>query len=88
MPTYCYRCDRCGYQFEKVQKFSELPLKVCPRCNSHVRRVVYPTSVVFKGSGFYVTDSRKSADESTSAKPSEPTTKPAAAAKAASPADK
>lgn len=73
MPTYVYRCNSCGHQFEKFQKFSEDPIKVCPVCGLETRRVFQPAGVVFKGSGWYINDSRK-----TESKPTEP--KPAAAA--------
>ena len=61
MPTYVYACDACGNQFEKVQSFSDDPLRVCP-CGQEgkVRRVFQPVGIVFKGSGWYLTDSRKS----------------------------
>jgi putative FmdB family regulatory protein len=63
MPTYVYACDACGAQFEQFQRFADEPLKVCPRCHeSGVRRVFQPVGVVFKGSGWYITDSRKSSD--------------------------
>jgi putative FmdB family regulatory protein len=59
MPTYVYACDSCGAQFEQFQRFSDEPLKVCP-CGKEgqVRRVFQPVGIVFKGSGWYVTDSR------------------------------
>jgi len=59
MPMYVYKCDDCGNHFEQLQKFSDKPLKTCPRCKGHVKRVIHPTGIVFKGSGWYVTDSRK-----------------------------
>ena len=58
MPVYVYRCDTCGVAFEKKQSVSEAPLCECPECDGHVRRVYQPVGVVFKGSGWYVTDSR------------------------------
>lgn len=59
MPVYTYRCDNCGHQFDKQQSFSEGPLKACPECRKHALNKVYkPSGVVFKGSGFYVTDKR------------------------------
>ena len=58
MPTYTYRCDACGHQFEAVQRFSDDPLRECPSCGGVVRRVIQPVGVVFKGSGWYITDSR------------------------------
>src|SRR5262245_61902986 len=64
MPTYAYRCDACGHQFEAFQKFSDEPLRECPACGAAVRRVIHPVGVVFKGSGWYITDSRpKPADD-------------------------
>jgi putative FmdB family regulatory protein len=71
MPTYAYKCDECGYHFEKLQKFSDKPLKNCPRCKGHVKRIIHPTGVVFKGSGWYSTDSRKGASSSSAETKSE-----------------
>lgn len=58
MPTYTYHCDSCGHGFEAVQRFSDEPLQECPECGAHIRRVIQPVGVVFKGSGWYITDSR------------------------------
>ena len=58
MPTYSYHCDSCGHDFEAVQRFAEDPLTECPRCGAAIRRVIQPVGVVFKGSGWYITDSR------------------------------
>jgi putative FmdB family regulatory protein len=58
VPTYQYACTECGEQLEKVQKFSDDPLTVCPNCNGRLRKVFSPVGIVFKGSGFYRTDSR------------------------------
>jgi putative FmdB family regulatory protein len=63
MPTYGYRCKN-GHEFEVVQSISDLPLQRCPTCRSKVRRIFYPVGVVFKGPGFYKTDSRPAASES------------------------
>jgi putative FmdB family regulatory protein len=60
MPTYVYACDTCGAQFEQFQSFKDEPLRTCPSCASAVRRVFQPVGIVFKGSGWYITDSRKS----------------------------
>lgn len=60
MPTYVYKCDSCGAQFEQFQSFKDEPVRICPVCTSAVRRVFQPVGIVFKGSGWYVTDSRKS----------------------------
>ena len=58
MPIYVYRCDTCGLTFERRQRMTEAPLKDCPECDGHVQRVIQPVGIVFKGSGFYVTDNR------------------------------
>jgi putative FmdB family regulatory protein len=60
MPTYEYACAKCGHQFEAVQSFSDAPISVCPECGGEVNKVFSNVGVVFKGSGFYKTDSRKS----------------------------
>lgn len=59
MPIYMYRCSNCEFEFEQRQRMSDDPLTDCPSCaDGRVRRVVNSIGVVFKGSGFYVTDSR------------------------------
>lgn len=59
MPIYIYRCENCGVQFERQQKFSDPPLTRCPECEKKTLRKVYqPVGIVFKGSGFYSTDHR------------------------------
>ena len=59
MPIYIYRCENCGVQFERQQKFSDSPLTRCPECEKNALRKVYqPVGIVFKGSGFYATDNR------------------------------
>ncbi len=62
MPTYQYRCTECGEDLEVVQKFSDEPLTVCPACQGALRKVFSPVGIVFKGSGFYRTDSRKGSE--------------------------
>ncbi len=60
MPTYWYRCQTCHHEFEEFQKISDPPVKECPKCNGIVMRVITGGSgLVFKGSGFYITDYRK-----------------------------
>ncbi len=66
MPLYGYQCDTCGHQFEVRQGIREDALTECPRCGSPIRRIIYPVGIVFKGSGFYVNDSRNA---SSTAKP-------------------
>jgi putative FmdB family regulatory protein len=58
VPTYQYVCTECGEPLEMVQKFSDDPLTVCPSCSGRLRKVFSPVGIVFKGSGFYRTDSR------------------------------
>ena len=66
MPTYVYACDTCGAQFEQFQSFKDEPLREGPRCAQSLRRVFQPVGIVFKGSGWYITDSRKSDSASVS----------------------
>jgi putative FmdB family regulatory protein len=58
VPTYQYTCTECGEPLEAVQKFSDAPLAVCPACGGRLRKVFSAVGIVFKGSGFYRTDSR------------------------------
>ena len=58
LPIYEYACVDCGRHIEVKQSFSDEPLKVCPHCRGKLRRVFHPVGVLFKGSGFYHTDSR------------------------------
>ena len=60
MPTYQYQCRDCGLGFEQYQKFSDDSLSECPTCEGTVRRVIQNVGIVFKGSGWYINDSRKS----------------------------
>ena len=60
MPTYQYACTDCADRLEVVQKFTDDPLSVCPSCGGKLRKVFSPVGIVFKGSGFYRTDSRSS----------------------------
>ena len=60
VPTYQYACNACGHEFEAFQSFSESSLTECPQCKGEVRKVYSAVGVVFKGSGFYKTDSTKS----------------------------
>jgi putative FmdB family regulatory protein len=59
MPIYEYECGSCRHRFEKRQGFDDEPKAVCPRCEGKARRVFHAAPVIFKGSGFYVTDHRK-----------------------------
>jgi putative FmdB family regulatory protein len=59
VPTYEYECGVCRFRFERKQSFDEEPVAICPECQGKARRVIHSIPVIFKGSGFYVTDSRK-----------------------------
>ena len=58
MPLYEYKCEACGLRFERRQHFSDEPVKLCPDCGGAVARLIQPAGIIFKGSGFYVTDNR------------------------------
>jgi putative FmdB family regulatory protein len=58
MPLYEYECEECGVRFERRQRMSEDPVEICPDCGGKVHRLIQPVGIVFKGSGFYVTDNR------------------------------
>jgi putative FmdB family regulatory protein len=64
MPTYEYACTLCGHKFEAIQSFTDAALTQCPECDGLVQKVYSNVGVVFKGSGFYKTDSRKTKSES------------------------
>ena len=76
MPTYEYACTECGHQFEAFQSFSEDALTECPECKGAVQKVYSNVGVVFKGSGFYKTDSRASKPPTTPAPTAAPTPTP------------
>lgn len=59
MPIYEYKCKSCECVFERLQSVSEDPIRLCPSCGGEVRRIFSPAGIIFKGSGFYITDSRK-----------------------------
>jgi putative FmdB family regulatory protein len=59
MPIYLYQCDSCGVRFERLQRMSDEPLSDCPECDGEVHRVIQPVGIIFKGSGFYITDNRQ-----------------------------
>jgi putative FmdB family regulatory protein len=60
VPIYEYECSDCQVRFERKQSFDEEPVAICPECQGKARRVIRSIPVIFKGSGFYTTDSRKS----------------------------
>lgn len=65
MPTYGYRCTVCGHEFERFQKITDPALTECENCHGAVKKIMYPVGIAFKGSGFYVNDSRASETKAT-----------------------
>lgn len=62
MPTYEYRCRQCGHEFELFQSMNDEPVKICPKCQGEVQRLISTgAGLIFKGSGFYITDYRSEA---------------------------
>ena len=87
MPIYLYQCDSCGLRFEKMQRMSDDPLTECPECNGHVHRVIQPVGIIFKGSGFYVTDNRSGSPTTLSGEKETSAAKEKSAAKGAKQTD-
>jgi putative FmdB family regulatory protein len=90
MPFYEYECQSCGRHIEKIQKFSDPPLAKCETCGGHLKKVLSPPALVFKGSGFYITDyaqkkSEKGKPASDGNQPSTPKAKESGTTPAASP---
>ncbi len=67
MPTYEYECSDCKQRFDRVQSFNDEPIRVCPHCGGPTRRVIHASGVIFKGSGWYINDSRKPDSSSSTA---------------------
>jgi len=90
VPTYQYACTACGHQLEAVQSFADEPLTECPACEGRLRKLFSSVGVVFKGSGFYRTDSRSGAKaaESTSSESTSAESKDSAPKKETPKADK
>ena len=85
MPTYAYACTECDHRFEAVQSFSDDSLTVCPECGGRLRKVFNAVGIVFKGGGFYRTDSRSGSSASVPA--SSDSTKSSSSASTSSSAD-
>jgi putative FmdB family regulatory protein len=66
MPLYEYQCDNCAHRFEVIQKFSDAPIEVCPKCGGPVKKLLSSPAIQFKGSGFYITDYARKGDSATS----------------------
>ena len=76
MPVYTYRCENCGVQFERQQTFDDVPLKTCPECRKKaLKKVITPTRIIFKGSGFYATDHKSPSGAGTPKKSEDKETK-------------
>ncbi|MSW73181.1 MAG: zinc ribbon domain-containing protein [Actinobacteria bacterium] len=78
MPTYQYACTACSHEFEAVQSFSDDSLTQCPECKGEIRKIYSAVGVVFKGSGFYKTDSAKKKPSTQNAAPAPVTPAPKA----------
>jgi putative FmdB family regulatory protein len=82
MPLYEYQCDACAHRFEVIQKFSDPPIDVCPKCGGAVKKLLSSPAIQFKGTGWYITDYARSGSTSSSESKSEtktetkPETKP------------
>jgi len=80
VPTYQYQCNACEHAFEVVQSFTDAAISVCPECGKDVRKIYSNVGIVFKGSGFYKTDSQTKKTETPAPKPAPtPTATPAKA---------
>ena len=84
MPLYEYKCDACGHQFEKIQKFSDPPLDTCPKCGGKVQKQFSSPAIQFKGAGWYVTDYAKKKSSDGSSGKGEKSDKPADSGKSES----
>ncbi|MBN1855840.1 MAG: zinc ribbon domain-containing protein [Dehalococcoidia bacterium] len=67
MPIYTYKCEECKHEFDIRQSYKDKPVTECPKCQAEARRVFCPVPIVFKGPGFYTTDSRAGAAGAASA---------------------
>lgn len=82
MPLYDYQCKKCKHRFEKIQKFSDAPVRKCPECGGPVEKLLTAPAVHFKGSGWYVSDYARKSGEGKSPSSSEGSTDESSAAKA------
>ena len=71
MPLYEYQCDQCAHRFEVIQKFSDPPIEVCPKCGGPVKKLLSSPAIQFKGSGWYITDYARKGDSATTPSSSE-----------------
>ena len=76
MPLYEYQCDACAHRFEVIQKFSDPPIDVCPKCGGAVKKLLSSPAIQFKGTGWYITDyARSGKSEGSSSAPASSETK-------------
>ena len=71
MPLYEYQCDKCAHRFEVIQKFSDAPIEVCPKCGGPVKKLLSSPAIQFKGTGWYITDYARKGDSATTPASSE-----------------
>ena len=81
MPLYEYQCEKCGVTIEKIQKFSDAPLKKCEKCGGRLERLISSSAIQFKGSGWYVTDYPRKSSSTASTNSSSAKSEPSAEAK-------
>ena len=81
MPLYEYQCEKCAHRFEVIQKFSDAPIDVCPKCGGPVVKLLSSPAIQFKGSGFYITDYARKSDSATTPASSETKTESKSEAK-------
>ncbi len=89
MPTYEYRCKECGHQFEEFQNITAEPIKECPACQGKVERLISGgTGLIFKGSGFYITDYQRNSNGAASSNEKKSTEKKTSKKKSSDSSDK
>ncbi len=75
MPLYEYQCDNCAHRFEVIQKFSDAPIDVCPKCGGPVKKLLSSPAIQFKGTGWYITDYARSGKTDSATTPASSETK-------------
>jgi putative FmdB family regulatory protein len=75
MPLYEYQCDKCAHRFEVIQKFSDAPIDVCPKCGGAVKKLLSSPAIQFKGTGWYITDYARSGKTDSATTPASSETK-------------
>ena len=75
MPLYEYQCDACAHRFEVIQKFSDAPVDVCPKCGGAVKKLLSSPAIQFKGTGWYITDYARSGKSDSASAPASGDTK-------------